>query len=140
MIATAFVLIAEEEVEAYTVGSTSYCLSGTMADGTGVRPGSAASNAHPLGTKIYTSRPVFGLRRWTIRDRIGYGSQLDFWAPACSMSTAWGRRTISYVLGWPKAVKKARESKLWRKKHHRAKRHGGSLLTAMLLLATATPE
>jgi hypothetical protein len=81
----------------FTAQSTSYCLSGRMADGTYTRAGSAASNRHHLGTRIQLTRPGPGGRRvWVIRDRIGYGSDLDLWQPACGLSRAWGRRTISY--------------------------------------------
>jgi hypothetical protein len=77
--------------------STSYCLHGRMADGTATRPGSAASNRHPLGTVILLDRPgPGGRRRWTIRDRIGWGSELDLWAPSCAQSRAWGRRFVRY--------------------------------------------
>ena len=82
--------------------STAYCLQGTMADGTGVRPGSVASNWHSLGTRIYLIRPTFfGQRKFTVRDRIGYGSDLDFWTGSCSTAFAWGRRYVRYRVGWP---------------------------------------
>jgi hypothetical protein len=84
--------------------STSYspCSSGTiMADGTHVRIGSAASNRHPLGTQITLTQPgPGGLRHWTIRDRIGWGSELDFWQPSCSGAVTWGRRYVTYRIGW----------------------------------------
>jgi len=79
---------------AMLASSTSYCLSGTMADGTPTRWGSAASNHYPLGTRIAIDQPFYGRRRFTVRDRIGWGSDLDLWAPACSMSYAWGRRLV----------------------------------------------
>lgn len=77
--------------------STSYCLDGTMADGTHTRAGSAASNRHPLGTRLRLTRPGPGGRRtWIVRDRIGSGSELDFWRPSCAASRAWGRRHVAY--------------------------------------------
>lgn len=79
--------------------STAYCLRGRMADGTFVRAGSAASNRHPLGTRIYVRGPG-GRKKWTIRDRIGHGSELDFWVPTCSAAFAWGRRSVAYRMGW----------------------------------------
>lgn len=81
----------------FTANSTSYCLSGRMADGTQTREGSAASNRHPLGTRLRLTRPGPGGRRlWVVRDRIGYGSELDLWQPTCGQSRAWGRRSVSY--------------------------------------------
>lgn len=86
----------------YTASSTSYCpgSSGqTMADGTHVRWGSAASNRHPLGTRIVLVGVSFrGRHRFVIRDRIGSGSDLDLWAPTCVASRQWGRRTVRYRL------------------------------------------
>jgi 3D (Asp-Asp-Asp) domain-containing protein len=87
-----------------SVEATSYCLRGVMADGSYTRAGSAAMNTVPLGTRVTVDPPVFGRRRWTIRDRIGWGSQLDFWAPSCSISWAFGRRTIQVSQGWPERL------------------------------------
>lgn len=85
-----------------TASSTSYCpgSSGTvMADGTGVRFGSVASNRHPLGTTIRLKGQAFlGRAVFVVRDRIGHSSELDFWAPSCSQSFAWGRRVVRYVV------------------------------------------
>jgi len=99
------VLTWPAKASAYTADSTSYCLSGTMADGSQVRWGSVASNWHPLGTRITLNGPAFyGLRRFVVRDRIGYGSELDFWAPNCGQSFSWGRRTVTYKIGWRKRI------------------------------------
>lgn len=76
------------------VVSTAYCLSGTMADGTGVRWGSVASNQYPLGTVLEVRPAPAGQRRWVVRDRIGWGTQLDFWMPSCGAALGWGRRTV----------------------------------------------
>lgn len=84
--------------------STSYCLHGRMSDGTYTRAGSAASNRHPLGTRIYLKQSFYGRHKFVVRDRIGWGSELDLWAPTCSTSYAWGARYVSYQLGWPKAT------------------------------------
>lgn len=95
----AFGLGLAADAEARTMGSTSYCLNGRMADGSWTRAGSAASNRHPLGTRIrLTGRSFYGRRIFVIRDRIGWGSSLDLWAPSCGMSRSWGRRTVSYVV------------------------------------------
>ncbi len=81
--------------------STSYCLSGRMADGSYVRAGSVASNRHPLGTRIQLVGVTFnGRRRFTVRDRIGHASELDLWSPSCAASIRWGRRAVRYRLGW----------------------------------------
>ena len=78
--------------------STSYCLHGRMADGTQTRWGSAAMNGVRLGAHIrLTGRSFFGQRRFTIRDRIGWGTRLDLWHPSCSAARAWGRRWVSFV-------------------------------------------
>ena len=79
---------------AMLASSTSYCLNGTMSDGTWTRWGSAASNHYALGTRIQIDRAFYGRRRFTVRDRIGWGSDLDLWAPSCGMSLGWGRRTV----------------------------------------------
>lgn len=77
--------------------STSYCLSGRMADGSYVRVGSVAMNRHPLGTRILLVGTTFrGRRRFVVRDRIGHGSELDFWSPSCAVSRRWGRRVVRY--------------------------------------------
>jgi len=76
--------------------STAYCLRGRMADGTYVRWGSVAMNRHPLGTLIWLTRPVNGRRYFRVRDRIGYGSELDIWMPSCSDARRYGRRVRYY--------------------------------------------
>jgi 3D (Asp-Asp-Asp) domain-containing protein len=70
-----------------------------MADGTTVRFGSVAQNTLALGTRIRLIGESFmGRRDFVVRDRIGSGSQLDFWAPSCSESVAWGRRSVRFVV------------------------------------------
>ena len=88
-----------------SLGSTSYCLSGTMADGTQVRQRSVAVNNLPLGTHIELVKPksFYGIRRFVVRDRIGYGSQIDFWHRDCSKSVKWGRKKVVI-----RVIKKAR--------------------------------
>lgn len=78
------------------VEATSYCLSGRMADGTYTRPGSAASNDYPLGTRIRLSVPAHGLRDYVVRDRIGWGTQLDLWTASCADAVAFGRRMVAF--------------------------------------------
>jgi len=76
------------------VVSTAYCLSGTMADGSQVRAGSVASNGFPLGSTLEIRPSPTGRRYFTVRDRIGWGTQLDFWLSSCSDARRWGRRTV----------------------------------------------
>jgi 3D (Asp-Asp-Asp) domain-containing protein len=77
------------------------CSSGTvMADGTPTRRGSLAHNGLPLGTRVWVQPAVFGRHRYTVRDRIGYGSEADFWTPSCSAAVAFGRRTVQITVGW----------------------------------------
>lgn len=82
------------------VESTAYCLTGTMADGTYTRDRSVANNFYPLGTKL-TIRPGFRGKIWfVVRDRIGWGSQLDFWSPSCYSARQYGRRMQTIQKGW----------------------------------------
>jgi hypothetical protein len=75
--------------------STAYCLSGTMADQTQTRAGSVAMNSVPLGTRVHPTRRVFGRKHFVVRDRIGWGTELDFWTPDCTKALRYGRRTIT---------------------------------------------
>lgn len=86
---------------AVMLSSTSYCLQGTMADGTPVRPGSVANNEYPLGTQLWISPSPTGQRHFVVRDRIGWGTQLDFWTPTCGRALNWGRRLVA-VRRWPR--------------------------------------
>jgi len=65
-----------------------------MADGTHTRAGSVASNRYPLHTRLYVYPAPGGRRIWTVRDRIGWGTQLDFWLPSCWSARQWGRRRV----------------------------------------------
>lgn len=69
-----------------------------MADGSFTRPRSVAMNSLPLGSLIKLERPrsFRGLRYFLVRDRIGWGTQLDFWNPSCWHARAWGRHTVKY--------------------------------------------
>lgn len=89
---------------AVLLASTNYspCSSGTiMADGTPVRFGSVAMNTLPLGTRVYLRPGLYGRHRFVVRDRIGWGSQLDIWNPSCAGAIAYGRRTQRLTVGWP---------------------------------------
>lgn len=78
------------------VSSTAYCLRGGMADGTHTRPGAAASNRHPLGTRIRLERRALGRRHFRVTDRIGHGTELDLWTGSCSAAVRYGRRRAVY--------------------------------------------
>lgn len=87
-------LTSAAQARSMYVTSTAYCLRGTMSDGTFTRPGSVAMNMVPLGTHIRVSRSPTGRKYHTVRDHIGWGTQLDFWVPTCWQARAWGRRTV----------------------------------------------
>jgi 3D (Asp-Asp-Asp) domain-containing protein len=100
-------VIAVLATAVFAASSTSYspCSSGSvMADGTRTRFGSVASNRHPLGTRIRLIGVRFhGRRTFTVRDRIGSGSELDFWTASCAAARRWGRRRVRYrVIGGPR--------------------------------------
>lgn len=81
--------------EAADLSSTAYCDTGAMADGSQTRPGSVASNLYRLGTKLRVSRSPYGPGRvFVVRDRVGFGSQLDFFVASCGRARFWGRRTV----------------------------------------------
>lgn len=88
-----------------TVQTTSYCLHGRMADGSYTRPRSAASNQLRLGTKIRLVGKITGpegMRKYVIRDRIGYGTELDLWVDSCHTASTFGRRTVHFKMEWTK--------------------------------------
>jgi 3D (Asp-Asp-Asp) domain-containing protein len=80
--------------------STAYCLAGTMADGSFTRTASIAHNGFPLGTRVTVSPPFHGRRRFVVRDRIGWGTSLDFWTPSCGDAIRYGRRIVRVRRGW----------------------------------------
>lgn len=82
--------------------STAYCQQGVMANGQYVHEGSVAMNDRPLGSRITVSPPFYGRRLFVVRDRIGYGSQLDFWTGSCTAALRWGRRNVRVRSGWPR--------------------------------------
>lgn len=80
--------------------STAYCLNGRMADGTWTRPATIAHNGYPLGTRVTVWPSPTGRRRFVVRDRIGWGTQLDFWVSGCAQALRWGRRVVHVRRGW----------------------------------------
>ena len=105
-------------------GSTAYCLHGTMADGTGVRAGSIAHNGYRLGTHLSISPSPSGTRRFVVRDRIGWGTQLDSWVPSCAQALAWGRRTVYVRVGWRRSHRVGRVRRIRPGVHWLARRIG----------------
>jgi 3D (Asp-Asp-Asp) domain-containing protein len=65
-----------------------------MANGNHVHIGAVAMNGPRFGTRLWAQRSPFGARSFTVEDRIGSGSQLDFWVPSCWQARAWGRRSV----------------------------------------------
>lgn len=77
------------------MSSTAYCLTGRMASGKRVYRGAVASNDYPLGTRLRVSDSPWGAGVFTVEDRIGHGTQLDFSMPGdCAGARRWGRRTV----------------------------------------------
>jgi len=83
---------------AATVSSTAFCQSGTTASGQQTRAGTVASNSYPLGTVLHVSDSPTGPGDFTVTDRIGSGSQLDFFVNSCSAARAYGRRSVTVSL------------------------------------------
>lgn len=101
VLTVALILGGIASADARSAGSTAYCLQGTMADGSYTRTGSIAMNSLPLGSIIRLHRSNWGpngRRTFHVRDRIGYGSELDFWVPTCSAAYQWGRRRVTYYV------------------------------------------
>lgn len=66
-----------------------------MANGHRTHRGAVAANAWPLGTVLHVSDSPYGPGLFTVEDRIGHGSQLDFAMPGdCTGAREWGRRTV----------------------------------------------
>lgn len=92
----------------YAVGSTAYdlCSSGPiMADGRHVHTGAVAINFLPLGTRIRLDQPIrmhntHGVlerrRAFVVEDRIGWGTQADFWFARCAEANAYGRQRRTF--------------------------------------------
>lgn len=59
--------------------------------------GEVANNFLPLGARIRTDRPVFGRRNFKVEDRIGSGSELDFYGPSEAACISYGRRRIGFT-------------------------------------------
>jgi 3D (Asp-Asp-Asp) domain-containing protein len=84
-----------------TVTATAYspCSSGSvMADGhrTYFGFGAVASNDLRMHTLIRMRHPIHGRTLFRVRDRIGYGTQLDVFMPSCRDAVRFGRRRLSF--------------------------------------------
>ena len=93
----------------FSADSTAYCGGGITASGRPVREGAVAMNSVPLGTRVRAMRSPFGKRTFTVTDRIGWGSDLDFYVSSCARAVAWGRRTVAVRIV-PKVKPKVRVS------------------------------
>lgn len=85
----------------YSVESTAYCLQGQMASGRWVYDGAVAMNYYPgtnvrvpFGTRFRVDNGPMAGRVVTVEDRIGYGTQFDFWMYSCNSAINYGRRYI----------------------------------------------
>lgn len=81
--------------------STAYCETGLMANGQHTYRGAVAGNLWKLGTRLRVSDSPYGPGVFTVADRIGHSSQLDFAMPGdCTGALRWGRRDVHVeVLG-----------------------------------------
>ena len=79
----------------FSLNSTSYCTSGIMASGVWTYVGAVANNMWPLGTRLKILSGEYAGSVVTVSDRIGWGSQLDFYTPNCGAAWNYGREQIS---------------------------------------------
>lgn len=75
-----------------------------MSDGTFTRAGSVASNRHPLGTRLRMLSGPFKGKTFVVRDRIGWGTELDFWMSSCAPARAYGSKVTRYRVVRPAQV------------------------------------
>lgn len=77
------------------LSSTAYCETGLMANGDHTYRGAVAGNRWKLGTRVHVTDSPYGPGIFTVTDRIGHGSELDFAMPGdCAGARTWGRRSI----------------------------------------------
>jgi hypothetical protein len=77
-----------------SLSSTSYCQSGTMADGQQTYVGAVAGNLWQLGTWLHVITGSHAGETVQVLDRIGWGSQLDFFSWSCKRAWDYGRQQI----------------------------------------------
>ena len=87
--------ITTTQPKIWRLSSTSYCQSGTTASGKQTYPGEVAGNMWPLGTRLKILSGEHAGETVTVEDRIGWGSQLDFFDPSCHGAIKYGREQIS---------------------------------------------
>jgi 3D (Asp-Asp-Asp) domain-containing protein len=75
-----------------SLDATAYDQGTITASGEHVYVGEVACNLYPLGTRLQVSPPVFGLNRFRVEDRIGFGSQIDFYTQSYDQAVEFGRR------------------------------------------------
>jgi 3D (Asp-Asp-Asp) domain-containing protein len=97
---------SEAKPKVFTSTATSYCLTGTMANGKKVHKRAIAHNFLKPGTKIRLvgGDGFYGRRLYVVSDTgpaLADG-HFDIWSESCSRSISWGHRTIKYKLGWGK--------------------------------------
>jgi 3D (Asp-Asp-Asp) domain-containing protein len=78
------------------VESTCYAQGTITASGGPVFIGEVANDFLPLGTHIVLDHPVFGRGEFVVEDRIGSGSELDFYNPSESVCLEYGRERIGF--------------------------------------------
>lgn len=80
--------------EIRSVSSTAYCLQGRMANGEWVHDGAAAMNNVPFGSQWQVLDGTMAGRVFTVKDRIGSGSEFDIWMYDCNAAIRYGRQQI----------------------------------------------
>lgn len=79
----------------FRVESTAYCLRGRMANGQYAHTGAIAMNNVPLGTRYVMTRGPYEDKIFTVKDRIGSGSEVDIAMPGrCTAARRYGRRMV----------------------------------------------
>lgn len=103
VLSVAWPAAADAAPRSWVVDSTAYspCSAGPiMADTSGVRFGSVAMNSLPLGTRITLRPGMYGRHHFTVRDRYGWGTQLDIWTPSCYDAEHYGHVWQRVRVGW----------------------------------------
>ncbi len=78
-----------------TVSSTAYALRGQMANGENVHQGAVAMNCVPFGTRYSVLDGPRAGQTYTVKDRIGHGSDFDIWMSSRAAAIDYGRRTVT---------------------------------------------
>ncbi len=81
-----------------SLSTTSYCQSGTTADGQQTHFGEIAMNGIPFGTRVELLGGTFAGTVFTVEDRIGWGSELDVFQSSCSAAWNYGREQIPVLI------------------------------------------